>query len=81
MTYGDGSDTYFDVTSIDVAGHEMGHAVCENSKFSLPKESGAMNEAFLIFGAHVSNITQPEIYLVNRRRHRKTSRSSSTFYE
>jgi hypothetical protein len=36
-----------------------GHAVCEkNSKFSLPKESGAMNEAFLIFGAHVSNITQ-----------------------
>jgi Zn-dependent metalloprotease len=37
MTYGDGSGTYFDVlTSIDVA-HEIGHAVCENSKLSVPK--------------------------------------------
>jgi Zn-dependent metalloprotease len=69
MTYGDGSDTYFDaLTSIDVAGHEIGHAVCENSKLAYQKESGAMNEAFLIFGAHVSNITQhQEIYLVNRK--------------
>jgi Zn-dependent metalloprotease len=29
MTYGDGSGTYFDIlTSIDVAAHEIGHAVC-----------------------------------------------------
>jgi Zn-dependent metalloprotease len=27
--YGDGSGTYFDIlTSIDVAAHEIGHAVC-----------------------------------------------------
>jgi hypothetical protein len=51
MTYGDGSGTYFDVlTSIDVAAHEIGHAVCENSKLSVPKESGAM-KASLIFGS------------------------------
>jgi Zn-dependent metalloprotease len=32
MTYGDGSGTYFDVlTSIDVAAHEIGHAVCEKT--------------------------------------------------
>jgi Zn-dependent metalloprotease len=30
------------LTSIDVAAHEIGHAVCENSKLSVPKESGAM---------------------------------------
>jgi Zn-dependent metalloprotease len=33
MTYGDGSGTYFDVlTSIDVAAHEIGHAVCEKQQ-------------------------------------------------
>jgi Zn-dependent metalloprotease len=58
MTYGDGSGTYFDVlTSIDVA-HEIGHAVCENNKLSVPKESGAMNEAFSDIWELVSNITQ-----------------------
>jgi hypothetical protein len=30
----------------------------KNSKLSVPKESGAMNEASLIFGELVSNITQ-----------------------
>jgi Zn-dependent metalloprotease len=40
----DGSGTYFDVlTSIDVAAHEL-DMLCENSKLSVPKESGAMNE-------------------------------------
>jgi Zn-dependent metalloprotease len=32
MTYGDGSGTYFDIlTSIDVAAHEIGHAICSNT--------------------------------------------------
>jgi Zn-dependent metalloprotease len=33
MTYGDGSGTGgFDIlTSLDVAGHEIGHAVCSNT--------------------------------------------------
>jgi Zn-dependent metalloprotease len=43
MTYGDGSGTYFDVlTSIDVAAHEIGHAVCEKTaNLAYQKESGA----------------------------------------
>jgi hypothetical protein len=54
MTYGDGSDTYFDaLTSIDVAGHEIGHAVCEyTAGLVYSYESGAMNEGFSdIWGA------------------------------
>lgn len=49
MTYGDGSGTGgFDIlTSLDVAGHEIGHAVCTNTaNLAYQKESGAMNEAF-----------------------------------
>jgi hypothetical protein len=53
MTYGDGSGTYFDIlTSIDVAAHEIGHAICSNTaNLAYQPESGAMNEAFLIFGS------------------------------
>jgi Zn-dependent metalloprotease len=42
----------FDVlTSIDVAAHELGYAVCEKTaNLAYQKESGAMNEGFLIFG-------------------------------
>jgi Zn-dependent metalloprotease len=39
MTYGDGSGTYFDVQSIDVAAHEIGHAVCEKKQTAYQKES------------------------------------------
>ena len=49
MTYGDGSGTGgFDVlTSVDVAAHEIGHAVCSNTaNLTYQNESGAMNEAF-----------------------------------
>ncbi len=58
MTYGDGSGTFFDVlTSIDVAGHEIGHAVCEKTAgLVYQKESGAMNEGFSdIWGACIEN--------------------------
>jgi len=49
MTYGDGTGTGgFDIlTSIDVAGHEIGHAVCTyTANLAYQKESGAMNEGF-----------------------------------
>ena len=62
MTYGDGSGTYFDVlTSIDVAAHEIGHAVCETSaNLVYQKESGAMNEGFSdIWGACVEYYAAP----------------------
>lgn len=62
MTYGDGSGTYFDIlTSIDVAGHEIGHAVCSStSNLTYQKESGAMNEAFSdIWGACIEYFAAP----------------------
>lgn len=49
MTYGDGSGTGgFDIlTSLDVAAHEIGHAVCSNTaNLTYSNESGAMNEGF-----------------------------------
>ena len=62
MTYGDGSGTYFDIlTSIDVAGHEIGHAVCSNTaNLAYQKESGAMNEALSdIWGACIEYFSAP----------------------
>jgi bacillolysin len=62
MTYGDGSGTYFDIlTSIDVAGHEIGHAVCEKTaNLVYQNESGAMNEAFSdIWGACIEYYAAP----------------------
>jgi len=46
MTYGDG-DNFLPLTSLDVCGHEIGHAVCSNtSDLVYASESGAMNEGF-----------------------------------
>lgn len=62
MTYGDGSGTYFDIlTSLDVAAHEIGHAVCEKTaNLAYQKESGAMNEGFSdIWGACVEYYAAP----------------------
>ena len=49
MTYGDGSGTggFNALTSLDVAAHEIGHAVCSNTaNLAYQKESGEMNEGF-----------------------------------
>ena len=63
MTYGDGSGTGgFDIlTSIDVAAHEIGHAVCTNTaNLVYQKESGAMNEALSdIWGACIEYYAAP----------------------
>ena len=58
MTYGDGSGVsggFSPLTSLDVAGHEIAHAVCETTaNLAYQKESGAMNEGFSdIWGACV----------------------------
>jgi len=63
MTYGDGSGTYFDaLTSLDVAAHEIGHAVCEKTaNLAYQNESGAMNEGFSdIWAACVEYFAAPE---------------------
>ena len=62
MLYGDGSDTYFDaLTALDVAGHEIGHAVCTyTANLAYQRESGAMNEGFSdIWGAAVEYYAAP----------------------
>ncbi|QKJ62049.1 M4 family metallopeptidase [Flavobacterium sp. M31R6] len=62
MTYGDGSGTNFDIlTALDVAGHEIGHAVCEKTaNLAYQKESGAMNEALSdIWGACIEYFAAP----------------------
>lgn len=63
MTYGDGSGTggFNVLTSLDVAAHEIGHAVCTNTaNLAYQKESGAMNEGFSdIWGACVEYFAAP----------------------
>lgn len=68
MTYGDGSGTLtagsggFDIlTSLDVAGHEIGHAVCSNTaNLAYQNESGALNEALSdIWGACIEYYADP----------------------
>lgn len=58
MTYGDGTNGGFDIlTSIDVCGHEIGHAVCTyTANLVYSYESGAMNEGFSdIWGACIEH--------------------------
>lgn len=64
MTYGDGScgategcNGFDALTSLDVAAHEIGHAVTEKtSNLAYQRESGAMNEGFSdIWGASVEH--------------------------
>ncbi|PHQ30813.1 M4 family metallopeptidase [Leeuwenhoekiella nanhaiensis] len=82
MSYGDGSSNgqegngYFDaLTSLDVAAHEIGHAVCTyTANLAYQRESGGLNEGFSdIWGAAVEfyakgngNETNPnpEIWLI-----------------
>jgi len=67
MSYGDGSSNgnegngYFDaLTSIDVAAHEIGHAVTEyTANLAYQRESGALNEAYSdIWGAAVEHFAK-----------------------
>lgn len=53
MTYGDGSNYPF--TSVDVCGHEIGHAICSSTAdLAYRNQSGALNEGFSdIWGACV----------------------------
>lgn len=67
MSYGDGSSNgnegngYFDaLTSIDVAAHEIGHAVCTyTANLAYQRESGALNEGFSdVWGAVVEQFAK-----------------------
>jgi len=61
LTFGDGSS--FDIlTSLDVYGHEFGHAVCSyTADLAYQNESGALNEAFSdIWGCAIEYHNAPE---------------------
>ncbi len=62
MTYGDGATRFDALTSLDVAAHEIGHAVCEKTaNLAYQRESGALNEGFSdIWGAAVEFFAAPE---------------------
>ncbi len=62
MTYGDGASRFDALTSLDVAAHEIGHAVCEKTaNLAYQRESGALNEGFSdIWGAAVEFFAAPE---------------------
>ena len=55
MIYGDGGTRFRPLTSLDVCGHEIGHAVCEKTAgLVYANESGAMNEGLSdIWGAAI----------------------------
>ncbi|GAC1595640.1 MAG: M4 family metallopeptidase [Hymenobacter sp.] len=55
MTYGDGATRFRPLTSLDVCGHEIGHAVCQSTaNLTYSNESGAMNEGLSdIWGASI----------------------------
>lgn len=63
MTYGDGS-TFKPLTSLDVCGHEITHAVTSNSaNLIYSNESGQLNESFSdIFGNAVERYGKPSGY-------------------
>lgn len=58
MVYGKG-DTYGPLTTVDITGHEIGHAFCEyTANLAYSHESGAINESLSdIWGACVENYT------------------------
>lgn len=68
MTYGDGNTNFDILTSLDVAAHEIGHAVCTHTaNLMYQKESGAINEGLSdIWAACVENYAAPtkQIWLI-----------------
>jgi Zn-dependent metalloprotease len=64
MTYGDGDGTqYRPLTSMEIVGHEITHAVTEHSAgLVYSGESGALNESFSdVFGATIRFINTPTL--------------------
>ena len=68
MTYGDGASTFKPLTSLDVCGHEIGHAVCEKTaNLTYSAESGALNEGFSdCWGASIEKYTVDQLGLTGK---------------
>ncbi len=71
MYYGDGTTTgnkYNTWVSLDICGHEIGHAVCEKTAgLVYQRESGALNEGFSdIWGACIEHYAETQFSLVKK---------------
>jgi Zn-dependent metalloprotease len=72
MSFGDGASTFYPLTSVDVAGHEVSHGFTEqHSNLTYSGQSGGMNEAFSDMGGEATEnywkgtndfLVGPEIY-------------------
>ena len=55
MSFGDGASTFYPLTSVDVAGHEVSHGFTEqHSNLTYSAQSGGMNEAFSDMGGEAT---------------------------
>lgn len=55
MSFGDGKNTFYPLTSVDVAGHEVSHGYTEqHSNLTYSGQSGGMNEAFSDMGGEAT---------------------------
>ena len=55
MSFGDGASTFYPLTSVDVAGHEVSHGFTEqHSNLTYSGQSGGMNEAFSDMGGEAT---------------------------
>ena len=61
MTYGDGGGGWTALTALDIAGHEIGHGLCNfSANLVYQDESGALNESFSdIWGTSIENFARP----------------------
>ncbi|MEO8663015.1 MAG: M4 family metallopeptidase [Bryobacteraceae bacterium] len=73
MTYGDGKTTFYALTSIDVAGHELSHGVmASEANLTYSGESGGLNESNSdIFGTmveyYINNASDTPDYWIGER--------------
>ena len=55
MSFGDGKNTFYPLTSVDVAGHEVSHGYTEqHSNLTYSGQSGGMNEAYSDMGGEAT---------------------------
>ncbi len=68
MTYGDGATRFKPLASLDVCGHEIGHALCEKTaNLTYSGESGALNEGLSdCWGASIEKFTVDRLGLTGK---------------
>jgi Zn-dependent metalloprotease len=87
MTYGDGFATFYSLTSIDVAGHEMAHGVTSSeADLIYSGESGGLNESTSdIFGTmvefYVNNAADTPEYWIGERIYRSNWPTPNTYVQ